>query len=71
MALPPKNFCLEFHNSARNAKNFLEAMLLATPPSIGNIVDFDQMIWANVSRFLKNLMLLLCVIICDNGIGVI
>ena len=71
MALPPKIFLHFSLNYVILSKNFLEAMPLATPPSIGNIVDFDQMIWANVSRFLKNLMLLLCVIICDNGIGVI
>ena len=47
MALPPIFFCLELHYSARNAKNFLDAMPLATPPSIGNVVDFDQMIRAN------------------------
>ena len=52
-------------------KKILEAMPLATPPSIGNVVDFDQMIWANFSRFLKDLMPVLCVIICNNGIGAI
>ena len=40
-------FFLELHYSVRNAKKNLEAMPLATPPSIGNVVDFDQMIRAN------------------------
>ena len=31
-------------------KKNLEAMPLATPPSIGNVVDFEQMIRANAAN---------------------
>ena len=44
-ALDPKNFfCQELNNLARNKKNFLEAMSLATPLNIGTISDFDHML---------------------------